>query len=47
MQPTLNINIWVIFSVKYKYNISKSKLVFPLSNASYFSLIALIVYKLS
>ena len=47
MQPILNINIWVIFLVKYKCNISKSKLVFPLSNASYFSLMASIVYKLS
>ena len=43
MQPNLNSNIWVIFLVKYNYNISKSKLAFPLSNESYFSLIALFV----
>ena len=43
MQPTLNSYISVTFSVKYNCNISKSKLVFPLSNESYFSLIALLV----
>ena len=43
MQPILNSNISVIFSVKYNYNMSKSKLVPPLSIESYFSLIALLV----
>ena len=39
MQPILNSNISAKFSVKYNCNISKSKLVFPLSNESYFGLI--------
>ena len=43
MQPILNSNISVTFSVKYNCNMSKSKLVFPLSNESYFGLIALLV----
>ena len=36
----LNINISENFSVKYNCDVSKSKLVFPLSNDSYSSLIA-------
>jgi hypothetical protein len=40
MLPILNINISVNFKVKYNCDISKSKLVFPLSNEIYFSLIA-------
>ena len=47
MQLILNSNMVVAFSVKYNCNISKSKLVFPLSYESYFSLIALLVQKLS
>jgi hypothetical protein len=43
MLPILNINISVNFSVKYNCNIPKSKLVFPLFDASYFSLKALLV----
>ena len=43
MQPILNINIWAIFSVQYHCKISKFKLVFPLSNESFSSLIALFV----
>ena len=46
MQPILNINIWAIFSVKYNCNISKFKLVFPLSNESFSTLIALFVKKI-
>ena len=46
MEPILNSNISVTFSVKCNCNISKSKLVFSLSNESYFSLIALPVQKL-
>ena len=40
MQPILNRNISMTFLVKYTCNMSKSKLVFPLSNESYFGLIA-------
>ena len=42
MQPILNSNISVTFSVKYNCDMSKSKLVFPLSNEGYFGLIAFI-----
>ena len=35
MQPILDSNISVTFPVKYNCNISKSKLVFPLSNEGY------------
>ena len=43
MLLNLNINISENFSVKYNCDMSKSKLVFPLPNESYFSLIASIV----
>ena len=46
MLLNLNINISGNISVKYNGNISKSKLVFPLPNESYSSLIASIVWKL-
>ena len=46
MLLTLNINISENFSVKYNCDISKSKLVFPLPNESYSSLISSIVSKL-
>ena len=46
MLLNLNINISGNFSVKYNCDISKSKLVFPLPNESYSSLIASIVKKL-
>ena len=39
----LNVNITGNFSVKYNCDISKSKLVFPLPNERYSSLIALVV----
>ena len=47
MQPNLNSKISVTFSVKYNCNIPKSKLVFPLSNESYFGLTALVISTLS
>ena len=44
MPLDLNINISRNFSVKYNCDISKSKLVFPLPNESYSSLIGSIVW---
>ena len=43
MLLNLNINISGNFSVKYNFDISKSKLDFPLPNEGYSSLIASIV----
>ena len=46
MLLNLNINISGNFAVKYNCDISKPKLVFPLPNESYSSLIASVVSKL-